>query len=108
WIDNLITGSGKNLADPNHRNYKLPYVQRYLDTIGERKCEANVLVTTPDIARDLCRDAIEGILGADARDRFVVKRHKVRERYEQLLTETGLTAALRTVVDSEDEDDGFV
>jgi hypothetical protein len=27
WIENLITGSGGNLADPGHPNFHLPYVQ---------------------------------------------------------------------------------
>jgi hypothetical protein len=103
WIDNLITGSGKNLADPRHRNYRLPYVQQYLHTIGERKCEANAIVTTPDDARQLVRDAIESIIG-DARARFAEKRRIVRERYAELLEETGLTAPLKTVIESEEEE----
>ncbi len=65
WIDNLITGSGKDLANKKHPNFKLPYVQDYLQQIGERKCEANVMVTTPNIARQLLRTAIEKYLGID-------------------------------------------
>ena len=44
WIDNLITGSGKNLAAPNHKNHNMPYLQAYLRDIGERKVEANAIV----------------------------------------------------------------
>lgn len=58
WIDNLITGSSKNLADPKHPNYGLPYVQQYLKQIGERKCEANALIVIPQIARQLFFDAV--------------------------------------------------
>ena len=36
WINNLITGSGKNLASPGHKNNKMPYVQEYLKTYGEK------------------------------------------------------------------------
>ena len=59
WIDNLITGSKKNLADPNHINFTMPYVQEYLRDVGERKCEANALVTRPSQGQDLCRRVIE-------------------------------------------------
>jgi len=68
WIDNLITGSKKkpgkaeSLADPRHRNYTLPYVQDYLQKYGARKCESNVMITTPAIARQLLRTAIEKYL----------------------------------------------
>jgi hypothetical protein len=103
WIDNLITGSGKNLADPKHRNFRLPYVQQYLHTIGERKCEANAIVTTPNDARQLVRDAIESIIG-DARNRFAEKRRIVRERYAELLEETGLREPIRAVIESDDEE----
>ncbi len=48
WIDNLITGSGNNLASPKHPNYNLPYLQNYLKKVGARKCEANSVVVVPD------------------------------------------------------------
>ena len=73
WIDNLITGSGMNLASTGHKNNKLPYVQNYLKQIGARKCEANAIVTTPDKARQLVRDEIESWLGKGAKDRFKIK-----------------------------------
>ena len=79
WIDNLITGSGKNLASPSHKNHYSEYVQDYLSTVGARKCEANVLVTDTVIARDLCRDAIEAYLGEDATKRFRVRRKAVQD-----------------------------
>lgn len=90
WIDNLITGSGKNLASRNHPNYFLPYVQDYLSEIGERKCEANAIVTTPNKAKDLIRGAIEKYVGEDALDRFTAKEEAVKDEYDELLDETGL------------------
>lgn len=63
WIDNLITGSKKNLASPQHPNHKMPYVQEYLRKIGARKCEANALVVRRQQAEELCRQAIEKYLG---------------------------------------------
>ncbi len=58
WIDNLITGSGEDLANPKHRDHKQPYVQDYIKKYGVRKCEANAIVVKPDIAVDLCRETI--------------------------------------------------
>ena len=84
WIDNLITGSGKNLADPHHKNFKMPYVQEYLSTIGKRKCEANAIVKDPAIGRVLCRAAIESYLGKDARDRFKARRKKINDEFSNL------------------------
>lgn len=90
WIDNLITGSGKDLASKSHPNHKLPYVQDYLKTIGERKCEANAVVTTPRKAKDLMRDAILKYLGNDAPDRFKAKQDEADEQYNDLLDSTGV------------------
>ena len=84
WIDNLITGSGKNLASPRHKNFKMPYVQEYLKTVGIRKCEANAIVKSPATGRALCRAAIESYLGTDARDRFQKRRDKIDEEFSNL------------------------
>jgi len=85
WIDNLITGSGKNLASALHRNHHMDYVQDYLRDIGERKCEANALVVKPEQGRELCEEVIingsdkwNG-LGRDALDRFETKKQKIRD-----------------------------
>jgi len=59
WINNLITGSGKDLADPEHKEHQQEYVQDWLAKVGEQKCEANALVTEPERARDIIRDKIE-------------------------------------------------
>lgn len=101
WIDNLITGSGMNLADTSHKNNRLPYVQEYLSEIGERKCEANAIVTTPDKAEELIRQEIERWLGEDALDRFQAKRNKVRKEYQQVLKETGLEDPIRNFLENE-------
>lgn len=99
WIDNLITGSGKNLADRLHRNFKLPYVQDYLKTIGARKCEANAIVTTPQKAKQLIIDEIQKWLGKDALGRFQEKRDKVTEDYRDLLDETNLSETIEKIME---------
>jgi hypothetical protein len=100
WIDNLTTGSGKDLASPSHKNHKMPYVQEYLRDIGERKCEANAIVVLPDIARDFVRETIEGYLGADARDRFAQKRQAVRDELDAFLDESGSRELMGEILDN--------
>jgi hypothetical protein len=98
WIDNLITGSGLDLADPTHKNHNMPYLQDYLSEIGERKCEANAVVTMPDAARELCKEAIEKYLGEDAVDRFEAKRQAVRDQFEEYLERTGNGDVVRNII----------
>lgn len=99
WIDNLITGSGKDLSKPSHPNHNLPYLQNYIKKIGVRKCEANAIVTTPEKARDLMRDSIEKYLGNDATARFQIKRDKVREAYVEVLEQSGLSEIIDDFLD---------
>jgi hypothetical protein len=66
WIDNLITGTGGNLADPKHADHGKPYVQDYLAKFGARKVEANALVVRPEAGRKLCLDTIYKYVPADA------------------------------------------
>jgi hypothetical protein len=82
---------------PNHPNHRLPYVQDYLRQFGARKCEANAIVTTPNAARQLVRDAIEGVLGTDALERFATKRAELQDNYTALLTKTKLAGPLRKI-----------
>lgn len=104
WIDNLITGSGKNLASPTHPNYFMPYVQDYLRDIGERKCEANSLVVRPNEGRQLCREAIESYIGSDSLDRFRAKREAVMKLVADFRERTGLTDAINEALRLIDEE----
>jgi hypothetical protein len=90
WIDNkevppvgipkLITGSGKNLADPRHKNHHMPYIQTYISSYGVRKCEANALVIRPAQAHELCKDAVEKYLGTDALGR-IERKETTRDKW---------------------------
>lgn len=95
WIDNLITGSGKDLASPLHPNSGLPYVKDYIKTYGKRKCEANAIVTTPRVARQMIEDVILEYLGQDADERFTKLRNNAVEEYNELLDKTGITPAIK-------------
>lgn len=98
WIENLITGSKKNLASKSHPNHYLPYVQEYLKKYGKRKCEANALVVRPREARDLVREAIETYLGGNALDRFEEKRETVNQEIQEYRQEKDLEKMIEEVL----------
>ena len=98
WINNLITGSGKNLASPSHPNHYMSYVQDYLATIGERKCEANALVVAPAQGRLLCRQAIENYVGEGARQRFKNRWLVISEEIGKLREATGVKASVEEAI----------
>lgn len=100
WIDNLITGSGRNLASPEHKNYKMDYVQSYLSSVGERKCEANAIVVLPEIAQELARESIEKYLGHGAKERFALKMQTVKEELEEFLDDSGSMILINKVKDN--------
>lgn len=103
WIDNLITGSGKNLASPAHKNFTMPYVKDYIKKFGARKCEANAIVPYPQRARDLVRSVIEKYLGKDARERFAQIRTDLRDRAFDIYDKTGLRDSIQKTLDYLDE-----
>jgi len=109
WINNLITGSGKNLGSPNHKNHNMPYVQEYIEKFGKRKCEANAIVPMPEIARKFVDNVIKEYLGEDAEERFLEKRQKVRDEVQKFRDKTGLNKslnkALKMIDDAEGEND---
>lgn len=98
WIDNLMTGSGKSLADPKHKNHNYPYVQEYLKTVGVRKCEANALVVRPEQAAKLCRDAIEAFLGVGAEERFVQYRINANEKFRIARDVIGINESVQKIL----------
>jgi hypothetical protein len=104
WIDNLITRSGKNLASPAHPNHELPYVQEYLQEVGERKCEANAIVVTPKSARQLCKEAIEKYTGEDGPERFNKIRERMRKEYARVLKDSGVGEPLAEYLEVDIDD----
>lgn len=102
WINNLITGSGKNLGSPNHKNHFMPYVQEYIKNFGKRKCEANAIVPMPKIAREFVEGVIKEYLGEDAEERFFAKRDKVRKEVKSFRKKTGIDKTLRNALRSID------
>ena len=80
WIDNLETASGKNLANPRHKDHHKPYVQNYLNKYGARKVEANALVTRPDAGRQLIRETLKKYIDAEAVEKWEELVRGERER----------------------------
>jgi hypothetical protein len=107
WIENLITGSGKNLASPTHKNFHMEYVQNYLREIGIRKCEANALVVRPEQGRELCRDTIEKYIGSDSLDRFKNKREKVKKILKEFRESTGLDKSIKKAIEIINKKEGL-
>lgn len=98
WIENLITGSGRDLGSPSHKNYYMPYVQDYIHRFGIKKCEANAIVPYPDLAKGLVENAIQGFLGDDATKRFNAKTQAVKDKIQKFRDESGLDDTLRTAI----------
>ena len=91
WIDNLITGSKRNLASPTHPDHYKDYVQDYIKKYGERKVEANAL-TKRDVlvdARELCKDAVEAHLGPGSYFEFKDYTSDQRNEVYRILDEIG-------------------
>ena len=89
WIDNLITSSGEDLANPNHHDHNKDYVQTYIKQFGDRKVEANALVVAPEAGRALCREAILKYVDLEAIEEYRAeleeRREEVREALKRLL-----------------------
>lgn len=98
WIDNLITGSGKDLGRADHPNYHLPYLQDYLKRVGRKKCEANSIVIVPEMGRRLCEETILEYLGDDAEERFDAKTETARQRIDEVLETSGAGKLIRKAI----------
>ena len=91
WIDNLITGSKKNLASTSHPDHYKDYVQDYIQRFGVRKVEANALMKR-DVELDaqmLCVDAVEKYLGKNAYHKFKNFTSNERAEVHRILEEIG-------------------
>lgn len=98
WIDNLITGSKKDLASPHHKNHSMPYVQAYIKKFGVRKCEANAIVPMPKEARKLVEDSIISFVGKDATSRFDAKMEFVKREMDKVRVKTGLEKTIKKAI----------
>jgi len=117
WIDNLITGTGRNLASPLHKNHHMDYVQDYLKKYGARKCEANAIIPQPEIARTFCRDVIEGGnneresnfrnvwhgVGPEALGRFKAKRQAILDELVEYRKKLNIDEPIKQAIKAIDD-----
>lgn len=61
WIDNLTSGSGKDLSKSKEQ-----YIKDYIANYGIRKCESNALITIPQIARQLFETTVNKYVSSDS------------------------------------------
>lgn len=119
WINNLKTGSGGELArvvdgefvagltknGKPHKNFNMPYLQKYLHDFGVKKCEANAIIPMPEIARNFVKESITEFLGDEALDRFEEKRRDVINELSAFKEKTGLQKALQKALKLIDEEE---
>jgi hypothetical protein len=90
WIDNLKSSSGKDLASPGHNDHDQDYVQDWLDDVGERKVEANALVTEPELGRTLFRNTIEKYLGPNPKEKYKQQVEEKKNDIDSLFSDLGV------------------
>lgn len=98
WIDNLITGSNKDLGSPKHKNFKMPYVKNYIKQFGKKKCEANAIVPMPDEARALVEGAIIKHVGPNALKRFEKLKREAEQEIEDIVERNDLEDKIDSIL----------
>lgn len=104
WIDNLKTGSGKNLASKSHSSHETYDVPQWLNQYGERKVEANALVTNPEYGRDIFRETVERYLGENPLGEYEEELESRKREVKTHLSERGLESDLEKVVNELEDD----
>ncbi len=87
WVENLMTGSGKDLNDPVHKDHNKPYVQDYIDMYGVRKVEANALLKDIPKARELMLNTINTLISGDDLESYKEMMNKQREELLEIFIE---------------------
>ena len=89
WVDNLLTASGKDMANPNHEFYKknIYHIREYIAKYGVRKCEANALVIVPELGRKMLQDFIDKWLGEDSYKDYLSALETGQSRAKELVEE---------------------
>ncbi|WAS04542.1 hypothetical protein LQF76_10990 [Gloeomargaritales cyanobacterium VI4D9] len=84
WIDNLETGSGKRLDDPNHPFYSA--IKQYIDKYGTKKVEANALVVRTDAGRQLITTAINKYVSPKSLELFNERERKEQSKVREIVS----------------------
>jgi hypothetical protein len=87
WIDGLETGrknadgSKRDLSDPSHPSHNHAYVQEYLKKYGNRKVEANALVTRIEEAREWLRNLLPRYVDVAALNKYRRRLERKRKSF---------------------------
>lgn len=92
WIDNLITGGGRNVGKI-YKRYKagdkkariFDYEIKHIEKYGARKCEANAVLTVRKVAQADCEATIQKYLGDNPFEVYDEKVDKSREKVRDIL-----------------------
>ena len=81
------------------------YLQKYLKTVGVRKCEANALVTAPEAGRELCEEVILSYLGSEAEARFAECKREVVQAVAAYKDKLDIDVLTQDMLDALDNDE---
>jgi hypothetical protein len=99
WIDNLITGSGKDLGSPLIPTTGCPISGLPAERSVAGSARPTASSSFPEMGRRLCEQAVLKYLGRDAEKRFDRKVELAAERIKAAIEDSGAGAHLRTAVD---------
>jgi hypothetical protein len=89
WVDNIETGSGKDLSSPNHPDHHKAWVQNYITEYGVRKVEANALITRIEAGQALFQEILMKYLDMEGIDAYqsdlIQEQAKVAELVKRLM-----------------------
>lgn len=106
WIDNLITGTGRNLGElynqykEGKENVKIyDYEIKYIDQNGIRKCEANAILPIKNKAIEDCEETIQKYLGDNPFETYDEKIKGNRDEVLDLMKETSFKEKIQVLID---------
>jgi len=89
WVDNLKSGSKRDLDDPKGKVWieNRFNIREYVAKYGVRKCEANAVVIVPELGRKILQDAIDKWLEKDAHKSYLLALKIGQSRAKELVEE---------------------
>lgn len=105
WIDNLKTGSKKDLSNPKHPDHNKAYVKDYIEKYGVRKCEANAILPLRDFAKQDCEEAIQKYLGLNSHEKYEKGLEKTKREIKAMLKTINFKNRIKDIMNEIEEFD---
>lgn len=105
WIDNLKTGSKKDLSNPTHPDHNKPYVKGYIQKYGVKKCEANAILPIRDFAKQDCKNVIQKYLGTKSHDKYQEVMDNAQKEVKAMLKAIDYKNRIQEIMDEIEEFD---